>query len=96
MPTLTSIKIKRLPNGKLETNVPIKMVIHSPGGFEIGYNGSGPADLALNILLLITDADTALRHYQDFKRQFIATMPFSGGEIKLSTICTWLSSQYVH
>src|SRR5579862_9119212 len=32
------------------TNVPWSVVSHRPSGFEWGYGGSGPADLALNIL----------------------------------------------
>ncbi|HRA64401.1 MAG TPA: DUF6011 domain-containing protein [Caldilinea sp.] len=31
------------------TNVPHYAVQHSPSGYEWGYNGSGPADLALNL-----------------------------------------------
>jgi hypothetical protein len=89
----TSIVIKRLPNGTLETNVPTQITLHSSGGYEIGYNGSGPADLALNTLLLITDEETAMRHYQCFKREFIATMPFDGGSIPLKDIQYWLNHQ---
>lgn len=36
--------------GHPETNVPRSAIWHSPDGFEWGYGGSGPADLALNIL----------------------------------------------
>lgn len=39
----------RNENG-VATNVPHLIVEHSPTGFEFGYGGSGPADLALNIL----------------------------------------------
>ena len=34
----------------IQTNVPWTVIRHSPDGFNWGYNGSGPADLALNIL----------------------------------------------
>jgi len=33
-----------------KTNVPHLVVHHSPTGFEWGYSGSGPADLALNVV----------------------------------------------
>ncbi len=33
----------------VSTNVPHLGVHHSPSGFEFGYGGSGPADLALNV-----------------------------------------------
>lgn len=33
---------------KVQTNIPHLVERHSPDGFEYGYGGSGPADLALN------------------------------------------------
>lgn len=77
----------------IRTNVPHQMVIHSPGGFEWGYGGSGPADLALNILLLFTDKETALRLYQDFKWQFVARVPREGGIIRREDILRWLHKE---
>ena len=53
---------------------------HSPDGFQIGYGGSGPADLAFSILMhfFLTkkyDKETAksatFEHYQKFKEDFI-------------------------
>jgi len=41
---------KRLADGRLATNIAQRFVWHSPTGFECGYGGSGPADLALNVL----------------------------------------------
>lgn len=37
-------------DGRVATNVPWTIRHHSPTGFAWGYTGSGPADLALNIL----------------------------------------------
>lgn len=46
---------------------------HSPTGFEWGYGGSGPAQLALAILAdYFADDDEALHVYQDFKFAVIA------------------------
>lgn len=45
---------------------------HSPSGFEWGYEGSGPAQLALAILAFEYPDDIALKHYQDFKREVVA------------------------
>lgn len=47
---------------------------HSPEGFCWGYAGSGPAQLALAICLEIYPYSVAKRHYQEFKRRFIATL----------------------
>ena len=46
---------------------------HSPDGFECGYGGSGPAQLALAILLEAGLSDErAVRLHQAFKWEFIA------------------------
>lgn len=82
--------VLRRVDGRVMTNVPHRIVYHSPSGFEFGYGGSGPADLALNILALFTDEKTAFRLHQDFKWQFIATMPHEGGVIKREDIVNWL------
>ena len=53
-----------------------KLINHSPDGFNWGYGGSGPAQLALAILLDTTgDEELALRNYQDFKWDVIAKFP---------------------
>ena len=52
----------------------LKLFNHSPNGFQWGYEGSGPAQLALAILLDLTgDPDLSVRLHQDFKRALIAT-----------------------
>ena len=68
--------------------------LHSPSGFETGYSGNGPADLALAILAdylqesgrLVLEAaagrgtSAALAAHQDFKRDFIARFVLGFGE----------------
>lgn len=44
---------ERLADGRLATNIPQAFKWHSPTGFECGYGGSGPADLALNVLAFL-------------------------------------------
>ncbi|GAV24774.1 hypothetical protein ciss_07070 [Carboxydothermus islandicus] len=67
---------------------------HSPDGFEWGYGGSGPAELALNILYVITeDKELARRFYQQFKWDFIAKIPYKGGVIKRDEVINWLRQQ---
>jgi len=48
---------------------------HSPDGFSWGYNGSGPAQLALALLLEATNEDEAIKFYQSFKFDIISDMP---------------------
>lgn len=57
----------------------LKVVNHSPTGFEWGYAGSGPAQAALAILLDYTgDARFAEMFHQRFKFHFVASQPKSG------------------
>lgn len=57
------------------------LVQHSPDGFEWGYFGSGPADLARSIVGdLIDDRDPAPALYRELRHQ-LARMPRDGGEL---------------
>jgi len=51
-----------------------KVIIHSADGFSWGYGGSGPAQLALAVLLQITEEKIALKNYQDLKWDIIAKL----------------------
>ena len=55
---------------------------HSPDGFEWGYAGSGPAQLALAIVLDVYPEEIAQRFYQDFKEAFIARADKAGFTIQ--------------
>ncbi len=48
---------------------------HSPDGFNWNYSGSGPAQLALAILLELFPKEIAVSNHQDFKFKFIAGLP---------------------
>jgi hypothetical protein len=67
-----------------------KIVNHSPDGFLWGYGGSGPSQLALAILLEVTDKETAIKYYQDFKFDVIAKLPQKDFEIELD-VKKWLN-----
>jgi hypothetical protein len=52
---------------------------HSPTGFEWGYAGSGPAQLALGILAdHCRNDEEALNFYQRFKWVVVAELPYRG------------------
>ena len=63
---------------------------HSPDGFEWGYGGSGPSDLALSILIDAVGPVLAEQYYQQFKWSFIANQPREGFEIKLSEVLDFI------
>ncbi len=50
---------------------------HSPSGFEWGYGGSGPAQLALALLAdHLGNDEEAVRLHQDFKHAVVAALPY--------------------
>ena len=59
----------------LSPNYSQRVYNHSPDGFAVGYNGSGPTQLALAILLKITDKGIAISQYKQFRREVIAGLP---------------------
>jgi len=91
------------------TNVPHLVVHHSPDGFQFGYGGSGPADLALNILEYTlasmghTGENTncysgkcfllAWKLHQKFKWEMIATMHSAANSISYTDVVKWIESQ---
>lgn len=59
-----------------ELNPRLDLRKHSPDGFQWGYGGSGPAQLALALLAdCLEDDDRALAHYQEFKRKVVVVLP---------------------
>lgn len=81
------IRLWRNEQGIACANVPHVLIEHSPTGYEWGYGGSGPADLALNILLAVTGSRRlASRHHQAFKADFLVQMEKDGGSISRNRI----------
>ena len=67
------------------------IINHSPDGFNWGYGGSGPAQLALALLLRFTDKETARNNYQKFKWDVVANLPQSNFVMTDQTIQEWLN-----
>ena len=60
---------------------------HSPSGFEWGYGGSGPAQLALALLAdHLDDDDEAVQLHQEFKREVVAKFRRRGWTLKSEQI----------
>lgn len=93
------------PVGGVITNVPHLVVHHSPDGYEFGYGGSGPADLALNCCQLYLNLtgyegketkcydgncwSLAYSLHQYFKTHFIASAPKTGRLIPFAELDAW-------
>lgn len=100
------VSIWREPDGTVHASVPRCVVQHSPTGFECGYSGSGPADLALNIMAAFLPispgnggvvkcwrgecSQNAWDLHQAFKRDFVMLMPRDGGQIRSNAIRAWI------
>lgn len=84
-----NVIVKAYDDNGRETDLPMRLDLrgHSPDGFEWGYGGSGPSQLALAILAhYLRDDARALRIYQSFKHDAIAqaqgeVLEISGAEI---------------
>ena len=105
-PLAAGIVVRADTDGNVLTNVPRTVVHHSPTGYAFGYGGSGPADLALNILEAVLRAQgyqgprtpcykgdcfkLAYRLHQDFKWAFIASMPKEGDVLPYQQVVAWI------
>jgi len=62
-------------DGTRELPLRLELANHSPTGFAWGYNGSGPAQLALAICAdVLGDDQQALAVYQEFKTRVLAPL----------------------
>jgi hypothetical protein len=64
-----------LDGKKLDPKVSQKIKNHSPEGFNWGYCGSGPSQLALAVCIKLFGITRALALYQDFKWSVISEIP---------------------
>jgi hypothetical protein len=86
-PAMNLLGVKVTVNGK-----PLRhRVRHSPTGFEFGYGGSGPADLALSILWNFLGKEPSRILYTDFKSRFVARWK-DEWEITSLEIQSWIDS----
>lgn len=66
---------------------------HSPDGFAWGYSGSGPAQLALAILLAVgVDRFRATLLYQAFKSEFVARLPMDADFVLELDVVGWVDA----
>jgi uncharacterized protein (DUF2249 family) len=71
----------RTPDGQVVTvngqDLPLRLDLwnHSPDGFNWGYGGSGPAQLALAMLAYEYSDAIALALHQQFKWKLVSSLP---------------------
>lgn len=69
-------------------------VHHSPDGFEWGYGGSGPSDLARSLLADYIGAVPDPNVYQRFKFEVVAALPADGWTLTDADIAQWLDGRH--
>ena len=66
---------RRPEDTELTPDRSFELVNHSPSGFEVGYRGSGPAQLACALLLdYYDDEQFAREHYIAFRNQVVSQL----------------------
>lgn len=65
---------------------------HSPDGFNWGYEGSGPAQAALAVLLEFLRQEEAVDLHQAFKRDVIAALPQADFSVSIN-LAEWIKGQ---
>lgn len=64
---------------------------HSPDGFGWGYGGSGPAQLAIALLLRVgVDAPDVAECYQRFKAEVVAQFPSGNFRYPVAYVVRWV------
>jgi len=77
----------------LNPEASLKIRNHSPTGFAWGYGGSGPAQLALALLMVLEGVEFAEENYQDFKWEVISRLPQADFEIPARYVEDWINGR---
>ena len=85
--------VTRRDDDNVITSLPYRLDLfnHSPDGFEWGYGGSGPAQLALALLADATgDDECALAWHQEFKSNVVSHLDHAGWTMTEVYINGWI------
>lgn len=100
-----TVLVQLIEEGKVENeSYPLTHILrHSPDGFQWGYGGSGPSDLALSIMTdyfsrqgVVTSLTEADGCYQAFKWDFISKIAEDGWSITDEQIHQWREERKQH
>ncbi|NLH62478.1 MAG: hypothetical protein GX452_13850 [Ignavibacteriales bacterium] len=67
-------------------------IIDHSNAFNWGYGGSGPAQLALALLMQFAETEFATSHYQEFKWDVIARLPQADFILNSKVIEEWIKT----
>lgn len=89
---LSNDRIRVMVNRReLSLEPSLRLRNHSPTGFAWGYNGSGPSQLALAVLLETCPQADALNYYQRFREDHVSQWPFGKDFNVTVDIVGWLT-----
>lgn len=75
----TPVVLNLTEHGRLSPDRSLELVQHSPAGFNWGYTGSGPAQLACALLLdYYDDESVANHHYIQFRDAVVSQLSCDG------------------
>ncbi|WP_248898324.1 DUF6166 domain-containing protein [Haloplanus halobius] len=75
----TPVVLNLTAHERLSPDQSLGLVRHSPAGFDWGYVGSGPAQLACALLLDYTDDETVVQqHYIQFRNDVVSQLVCAG------------------
>jgi len=83
IPKIIKVRGERTPEGCclwVNDQLVKQEIYHSPTGMEWGYCGSGPADAARSILLMLLPKNMANTLYQKFKFDYVSGWPQNKNE----------------
>ena len=80
------------PNSFCDRKTNIPHVIRYSDDFAWGYNGSGPSDFALNILLHFTNGDVAFsrKHCVNFREEIVSRLRTKSITIPAQHVLSWI------
>lgn len=91
--TKAGVTVTREPDDGRPQELPLRLDLEakSPSGFEWGYDGSGPAQLALAILADAVGDNRALhwQNYQAFKFAVVGRLPYGGWVLTRDEVLDW-------
>jgi hypothetical protein len=93
--TKESVTVTRELDDGTSEPLPLRLDLakKSPTGFEWGYNGSGPAQLALAILSDTVGDRRAVPNYQRFKFAVVGRLPQMGWILTQREVLDWFDRE---
>lgn len=93
--TKQGVTVTREADDGSSESLPLRLDLakKSPTGFEWGYNGSGPAQLALAMLSDVVGDARAVPNFQRFKFAVVGRLPQMGWTLTREDVLDWFERE---